>query len=80
MSISAGGSGSVSQSGLRSLLQDLNQVNPIQTALPCNVLFCVLEFYDPQVPLAVQGGEAYGGVEVAVKACFNGVRSHRQHT
>ncbi|KAF6737164.1 Dystrotelin [Oryzias melastigma] len=50
VSISAGGSGSVSQSGLRSLLQDLNQV-----------------------PLAVQGGEAYGGVEVAVKACFNGV-------
>ncbi|RVE75531.1 hypothetical protein OJAV_G00017940 [Oryzias javanicus] len=50
VSISAGGSGSISRSGLRSLLQDLNQV-----------------------PLAVHGGEACGGVEVAVEACFNGV-------
>ncbi|XP_070712348.1 dystrotelin [Pempheris klunzingeri] len=43
-------SGSVSRSGLRSLLQDLSQV-----------------------PAAVQEEGVFGGVEAAVRSCFNGV-------
>ncbi|XP_042369353.1 dystrotelin [Plectropomus leopardus] len=50
VSVAEGGSGSVSRSGLRSLLQDLSQV-----------------------PTAVQEEGVFGGVEAAVKSCFDGV-------
>ncbi|XP_039979036.1 dystrotelin isoform X2 [Xiphias gladius] len=50
VSVSENGSGSVSRSGLRSLLQDLSQV-----------------------PAAVQEEVVFGGVEAAVRSCFNGV-------
>ncbi|XP_041822611.1 dystrotelin [Chelmon rostratus] len=50
VSVAENSSGSVSRSGLRSLLKDLSQV-----------------------PAAVQEGGVFGGLEAAVKSCFNGV-------
>ncbi|XP_044043478.1 dystrotelin isoform X2 [Siniperca chuatsi] len=50
VSVAENSSGSVSRSGLRSLLQDLSQV-----------------------PAAVQEEGVFGGVEAAVRSCFNGV-------
>ncbi|XP_028255038.1 dystrotelin [Parambassis ranga] len=50
LDMSENSSGSVSRSGLRSLLQDLSQV-----------------------PAAVQEDAVFGGVEAAVRSCFNGV-------
>ncbi|XP_029282990.1 dystrotelin [Cottoperca gobio] len=50
VSVAESSSGSVSQSGLRSLLQDLSQV-----------------------PAAVQEEAVFGGVEAAMRSCFDGV-------
>ncbi|KAM6957923.1 LOW QUALITY PROTEIN: dystrotelin-like [Tautogolabrus adspersus] len=76
VSVAEKSSGSLSRSGLRSLLQDLSQVQHRQTTYPSMPpSLAVSDACLYQVPAAVQEEGLFGGVEAAVGSYFNRVLS-----
>ncbi|MEQ2268995.1 hypothetical protein XENORESO_020399 [Xenotaenia resolanae] len=56
VSLSGDGSGSITRSGLRSLLQDLSKVDTLETALPSMPMSCSYLTHDRSGPCGSSGG------------------------